>query len=271
MNDQLLSKHGETGSRFQVLLVEDDEELLEYLGLCLQNDYTVYSASNGFQALNFFAKHSIDLIVSDVNMPVLDGFGLLREVRLQDENLTPFLFLTVNSNKKELMKGLLMGVDAYLTKPFEIDELLIRINSILINNSTRKEIFSKNSQSAISQPKIGILKKEETSSFKIRWLKQLEEILASELSNKNIRIPDIAFKLAICERTFRKRVTDYTGLSPHEYLMNVRLEKALYLLENKIYLNIGEVATAVGLDNSGYFSKAFKERYGKLPSEFRKG
>ena len=271
MNNQLLSKRGEADSKFQVLLAEDNEELLEYLELRLQKDYTVYSASNGFQALEIFAKHSIDLIVSDVNMPVLDGFDLLREVRLRDTNLTPFLFLTVNSNKEELLKGLLMGVDAYLTKPFEIDELLIRINSILINNSTRKEIFSKNSQSAISQPKIGILKKEETSSFKIRWLKQLEEILASELSNKNIRIPDIAFKLAICERTFRKRVTDYTGLSPHEYLMNARLEKALNLLENKIYLNVGEVATAVGLDNSGYFSKAFKERYGKLPSEFRKG
>ena len=271
MNDQLLTNRGEASSRFQVLLVEDDEELLEYLGLRLREDYTVYSASNGFQALEIFAKHSIDLIVSDVNMPVMDGFNLLREVRLQDKNLTPFLFLTVNSNKEELLKGLLMGVDAYLTKPFEVDELLIRINSILINNSTRKNIYLKNSLSDISEPKIGILKEEETASFKVRWLKKLEDVVASELSNANLKIPDIAYELAVCERTFRKRIKAYTGLSPHEYLMNARLAKALYLLENKIFLNIGEVATAVGLNNSGYFSKAFKERYGKLPSEFRKG
>jgi len=271
MNNQLLIKRAEANSKFRVLLAEDDEELLEYLGLRLREDYTVYSASNGFQALEIFAKHSIDLIVSDVNMPVLNGFDLLGKIRLQDKNLTPFLFLTVNSNKEELLKGLLMGVDAYLTKPFDMDELLIRVNSILINNSTRKEIYSKNSQPAISQPQIEILKEEETSSFKIRWLRQLEEVLTLELSNRNIKIPDIAYKLAICERTFRKRVKEYTGLSPHEYIMNVRLAKALHLLENKIYLNVGEVATAVGLENSGYFSKAFKERYGKLPSEFRKG
>jgi len=271
MNNQLSSNRGEGNSKFQVLLAEDDEELLEYLGLRLRKDYTVYSASNGIQALEIFAMHSIDLIVSDVNMPVLNGFDLLQEVRLQDKDLTPFLFLTVNSKKEELLKGLLMGVDAYVTKPFDVDELLIRIHSILINNSTRKEIYSKNNQAAISQPKIGILKEVETASFKIRWLKQLEEVVTLELSNKNIKIPDIAYKLAISERTFRKRVNEYTGLSPHEYIMRARLAKALYLLENKIYLNVGEVATAVGLDNSGYFSKAFKERYGKLPSEFRKG
>jgi DNA-binding response OmpR family regulator len=270
MNNQLLSNRAEANSKFQVLLVKEDGELLEYLGLRLREDHTVHSASDGFHALEIFAKHSIDLIVSDVNMPVLNGFDLLRKIRLQDKNLTPFIFLTVNSNKEEVLKGLLMGVDAYFTKPFDMDELLIRINNILINNSTRKKIYSKNSQPAISQPQIGILKEEETSSFKVRWLKQLEEVVTSELSNKDIRMPDIAYKLTICERTFRKRVRDYTGLSPHEYVMNARLTKALYLLENKIYLNVGEVASAVGLDDGGYFTKAFKERYGKLPSEFRK-
>ncbi len=271
MNNQLLNKRGKASPRFRVLLVEDDEELLEYLKLCLQEYYTVYSASNGFQALAIFAMHSIDLIISDVNMPVMNGFDLFRQVRLMDKNLTPFLLLTVNSDKEELLKGLSTGVDAYLTKPFEIEELLIRINSILINNTTRKELYLKNNLSDISQPNIRTLKEEETASFKVRWLKQLEKIVASEMSNPHIKIPDIAHKLAVCERTFRKRITDYTGLSPHEYLMNARLAKALHLLENKIYLNVGEVATAVGLNNSGYFSKAFKERYGKLPSEFRKG
>jgi YesN/AraC family two-component response regulator len=267
MNNQLLSNRD---SKFQILFVEDDEELLEYLGLRFREDHTVYSASNGFQALEIFAKHSVDLIVSDVNMPVLNGFDLFEKIRRQDKNLTPFLFLTVNSNREALLKGLVMGVDAYMTKPFDMDELIIRVNSILINNSTRKEIYLKNSQAAISQPQVRVLKEEETASFKTRWLKQVEDVLTSELSNRNIKIPDIAFKLALSERTFRKRIKAYTGLSPHEYLMNVRMAKALYLFENKVYMNVGEVATAVGLDSTGYFSKNFKERYGKLPSEFRK-
>ena len=270
MNNQLLSERGEANSKFQVLLVTNDEELLEYLGLRLREDYTVYSASNGFQALEIFAKHSTDLILSGVNMPVLNGFDLLEKIRLQDKHLTPFIFLAENPNKEALLKGLLMGADDYLTKPFDMDELLTRINSILINNSKRKEIYSRHNQPAISQPQIGILQEEETSSFKIRWLGQLEEILSSELSNRNVKISDIAYKLAISERTFRGRVSEYTGLSLHEYIMNVRLAKALNLLENKVYLSVGEVATVVGLD-SGYFSKAFKARYGKLPSEFRKG
>lgn len=269
MNNEFLVEHIAPGRQFQILIVEDDEELLDYLGLLLQDLYTVYSASNVAQALKTLDNQRIDMIISDLNMPVLNGFDLLNEVRQRHQNLVPFLFLTAITEKTELMKALLLGVDAYMTKPFENDELLVRINNMLVNINKRKEIYAKKSHLGISKLQDGFLKEDEIYSFKLRWLKQLEEITNSELSNNNIRISDLAFKLAVSERTFRNRVKEYTGFSPNEYIMQARMNKALYLLENKIYMSVSEVAIAVGLGHKGYFSKAFKMRYGKLPSEYR--
>jgi CheY-like chemotaxis protein len=94
MNNEFLVEHIAPGRQFQILIVEDDEELLDYLGLLLQDLYTVYSASNVAQALETLDNQRIDMIISDINMPVLNGFDLLNEVRQRHQNLVPFLFLT---------------------------------------------------------------------------------------------------------------------------------------------------------------------------------
>ena len=249
-----------------ILIVEDDEEILEYLDSLLADQYKIFHASNGQEAIELIQKERIDLVISDINMPVMDGYALLQKVRYEHQNLIPFLFLTALSKKSELMQALLLGVDAYVTKPFESDELMVRVQALLLNDFRRKNIYA---QSTHQDEFTEIAEsKEKDQSFRTRWLKNLEAIVNQELSNPRIRVPDLAFQLAISERTFRNRIREYTGLSPNEYMMEARMNKALQLLEDRVYLTVSEVAHAVGLEYSSYFTKHFKERFGKTPSDY---
>jgi DNA-binding response OmpR family regulator len=247
-------------------VVGDDEDMREYLGSFLEELYQVFYASNGQEALSVLEQHSVDLIVSDIGMPIMDGFALLRCLRVERENFSPFLFLTAHIEKAEVMQALLLGVDAYITKPFESDELLARINGLLINNRRRKEAYLQTAQTHPESNQDPLV--EGNASYRSKWLKELEGIANEEIGNPNIRIPDLAFKMAVSERTFRNRIKEYSGFSPHEYMMEVRMTKALHLLAKGTYLTVAEVANAVGLEYSSYFTKNFKERYGKAPSEY---
>ena len=249
-----------------ILVVEDNEDMQEYLGSILEETYQVWFASNGLEALEVLAQQSIDLIISDIGMPVLDGFGLLKCLRQERENFVPFLFLTAHAEKTEVMQALLMGVDAYITKPFESDEFLARVNGLLLNNRRRKASYTQANQNPSDVAQVpGV---EENVSFRSKWLKELEGVVNAELKNSNLKIPDLAFKMAVSERTFRSRIKEYSGFAPHEYMMEARMARALYLLEKGTFLTVAEVAHAVGLEYSSYFTRQFKERFGKSPSEY---
>lgn len=249
-----------------ILIVEDDEDILEYLDQLLADRYKTFNASNGQEAIELLEKEHIDLVISDINMPVMDGYEFLHKVRYEHQNLVPFLFLTALSKKHELIQALLLGVDAYVTKPFESDELTLRVQTLLSNNFRRKNIYAQSTHQDECAETAKPERKDQ--SYRTRWLKNLEAIVNHELSNSNVRIPDLAFQLAISERTFRNRIREYTGLSPNEYMMEARMNKALQLLEDRVYLTVSEVAHAVGLEYSSYFTRHFKERFGKSPSDY---
>lgn len=256
--------------RAQILVVEDDEDIQEYLSSLLDGRHTILHAGNGEEALQVIDREEIDLVISDIGMPVMDGFELLRRVRQDRQNLIPFLFLTAHTDKHEVVQALLLGVDAYVTKPFESDELEARVQGLLANNARRKAAYAQMVQeSGVEEveDQEQVLA-ESDSSYRSRWLKELQLIVNQELVNPHIRVPDLAFLMAVSERTFRKRIREYTGFSPHEYMMEVRMNRALQLLEGRVYLTVSEVAHAVGLEYSSYFTKQFKERFGKAPSEY---
>jgi YesN/AraC family two-component response regulator len=251
---------------FCVLLVEDDPDMREYLGSLMEEDYRLVFASNGKDALQQLEKHPIDLVVSDISMPIMDGFELLKTLRQQLGNFVPFLFLTAYTEKSEVKQALLLGVDGYITKPFESDEFLARVGALLTNTRKRVEALLQSSQTAALPHTEPV--EEAPASFKTQWLKELESIVNAELGNTSVKVPDLAHMMAVSERTFRNRIKEYTGLSPNEYMMEARMSKALQLLENGTYLTVAEVAYAVGLEYSSYFTKNFKERFGKSPSEY---
>ncbi|MGI9159411.1 MAG: helix-turn-helix transcriptional regulator, partial [Saprospiraceae bacterium] len=147
-------------------------------------------------------------------------------------------------------------------KPFEKDEFLARIATILKNNQRRKTIYGNSTQTTLTYAQ------EPEDSFRARWLKELDAIIGKNIAGSHVKVSDLAFQMAESERTFRNRIKTYTGRSPHEYLTEARMNKARYLLENQVYLTVAEVANAVGLDHGSYFTKRFKERFGRTPSEF---
>jgi DNA-binding response OmpR family regulator len=249
-----------------ILVVEDDVDIREYLGSLLEETHQVLYASNGREALSVLNQHEVDLIISDISMPIMDGFELLRSLRNEQQNFTPILFLTAHAEKTAVMQALLLGVDGYITKPFESDELMARVNGLLINNRRRKQAYIQGGSSSMESEQAQ--EEDENASFQSRWLKELEEIVQKEIGNANIRVPDLAYKMAVSERTFRNRIKQYTGFSPNEYMMEARMAKALQVLERGTYLTVAEVAHAVGLEYSSYFTKTFKERYGKAPSDY---
>jgi len=249
-----------------ILIVEDNLDMRDYIGSLLEEEYQVIYAANGQEALSILENGAVDLIISDIGMPIMDGFELLRVLRQEKENFTPFLFLTAQAIKTTIQQAFLMGVDGYITKPFESDEFLTRTNGILNNNRRRREAFEQKAQPSLEAGQIPSL--EESVSFRSKWLKELENIVNAEISNPNIRVPDLAYQMTVSERTFRNRIREYTGFSPHEYMMEARMNRALQLLVTGTYLTIAEVAHAVGLEYSSYFSKNFKERFGKSPSEY---
>ncbi|HAD13291.1 MAG TPA: hypothetical protein DCF33_12740, partial [Saprospirales bacterium] len=179
-----------------------------------------------------FDRDEIDLVISDIGMPVMDGFELLRRVRQDRQNLIPFLFLTAHTDKHEVVQALLLGVDAYVTKPFESDEFEARVQGLLANNARRRVAYAQmiRETGVVDGEDQEQVLAERDSSFRSRWLKELQLIVNQELVNPHIRVPDLAFLMAVSERTFRKRIREYTGFSPHEYMMEVFMNRALQLL-----------------------------------------
>lgn len=250
-----------------ILVVEDDEDVQAYIHSLLKGAFKVSLASNGREALERLKSEPFDLIISDIGMPEMDGFALLRTLRNEWHDVIPFLFLTAHTEKAEVVEALMLGVDAYLTKPFDSDTLLARVRNLLANNHMRKQAYANpDADEEIAEPNSD--SQTTLPSFRQLWLKELEHTVKAEIHNPDIKIPDLALKLAISERTLRTRIKQYTGLSPQQYLMEARLDKALQLLENQVYLTVAEVAYAVGLGSGSYFAKLFKERYGKAPSAY---
>ena len=264
MLDQTSSKElGNPGKiAGRILVAEDDGDMRAYLYELLAERYQLTFVSNGQEALEWLDQTEADLIVSDLIMPVMDGLELLYSLREKKQNLTPVIFLTAHSEKLQVMQALRMGVDGYVTKPFEKDEFLARIATMLTNNQRRKTIYGNSSQTTLTYAQ------EPEHSFRARWLKELDVVIGKNIAGSHIKVSDLAFQMAESERTFRNRIKMYTGRSPHEYLTEARMNKARYLLENQVYLTVAEVANAVGLDHSSYFTKRFKERFGRTPSEF---
>lgn len=251
--------------RPHLLVVEDNEALLQFLIKLLGGKYNISPARNGREALEIlWQKPDVDLVVSDIMMPVMDGFGLLSNVR-KDPRLEslPFLLLTAMTEKQARKQAYVLGVDGFLPKPFEVEELTVRIESLLKNLATRRSAPIASPQKEEEEP-------EALPSFDQVWLQDLQEIVQRRLSDTHFKIGDLAQAMNISERTLRSRLKSYTGLTPSQYMQKARLEKAFHYLQNRRYATVAEVCYAVGLQNTAHFARIFKKEYGKLPSAYLK-
>ena len=257
-----------------ILIVEDNEEMQAFIMQVIGNYYTPILAGNGKEALEILANPAqrVDLILSDIMMPIMNGFELLNALKSTTAyRHIPTIMLTARVALKDKLEALRIGVDDYLTKPFDLDELLIRVNNLLQNSKERQDWHNaellkttttkeEGQSSAIAIP---VMTEEDQN-----WLKDVEHIIERECGNNNFTIDWLAGILAISARQLQRRLKKMTGLTPKKYITEVRLQTARSFLENKKYNTVNQVMHAVGFKKQSYFSKLFEERFGVLPSRF---
>lgn len=241
-----------------LLIVEDDYNLVRYIQSILENDYHIVLADNGVSALRQLKQHTVELILSDVMMPEMDGFQLLEAVRQQGLDI-PFVFLTARIDSTDRMQALRMGVDDYLTKPFLEEELRVRLRNLLERQAVRK---------ATKEELAGQEDEDEALSYDQRWFARLNQVMNDRFSDPDFSVIQMAAEMNTSQRTLQYRTKIYTGLSPVNYLTEFRLDKARQLLEAHTYQTIAEVSFAVGFKTPRYFGQLIKRRYGKNPSDF---
>ncbi len=258
-----------------ILLVEDNPDLRNYISLVLQDKYMVIATEHGQAALSVIhgkpgwmnenspEKPFItpDLILTDLMMPVMDGYQLLEKLKSDDATRhIPVIMLTARAEAQDKLQALRIGVDDYLTKPFDEEELLARIANLLKNKAAR---LSETIPGASTEnPGLSLSAPDQV------WLEDFEKYVQEKLDSDLLTVPELARHFLMSESTLLRQLKRLTGLSPVQYLQEIRLAKARFFLENRSYDSIAKVASQVGYSDVRNFSRSFKERFGKLPSHY---
>lgn len=249
--------------RFKVLLVEDDDDFRFYLKDNLSSLFTILEAANGKEGWQKTLAAQPDLVVSDVNMPLMDGLELSRKIK-GDERVRhiPVILLTALSSEQDQLRALGMGVNDYISKPFNVEILISRIRNLLEYRGTVEETAKKRVH--IEPGEVEPVPEQTEEDF----IRQAAEILEKNIANPDFSVDEWSRELGLSRTTLYKRVLAATGTTPISFIRNFRMKRAAQLLEKTRY-NVAEVAYMVGFNNPKYFARYFKEVYGKLPSVYQ--
>ncbi len=244
-----------------VLIVEDNEELRNFMNDCLAGQYNVFEAENGIEALKILENSNVDIIISDIVMPKMDGLDLCNEVKSNAAySHLPFILLSAKTDTSTKIEGLKKGADVYMEKPFSLEQLKAQISSIVENRTKLRKSFVK---SPLQYFKRNNTENNESSEF----VKKLNAFIIDNMSDENFSIDSLSSEFAISRTNFQKKIKNITGLTPNDYIKLIRLNKSAELLSTGKY-RINEVCIIVGFNTPSYFSKCFYEHFGKLPKDF---
>ncbi len=243
-----------------VLLVEDNEDFRFYLKDNLRLHYKVLEAANGKEGWQKALANHPQLIVSDINMPVMDGIELSRKLKADKRTMhIPVILLTALAGEEDQVKGLQTGANDYVTKPFNFEVLNMKIRNLLQLNTQLKNTYSK--QIKVVAPEV----KFESADEKL--LQTIAVYLEENLTNSQLSVEELSRHVGMSRSTLYSKLLELTGQTPVEYIRSVKLEKAAVLLE-KSDMNVAQIAYSVGFSTPNYFAKSFKAKYGMLPSEY---
>ncbi len=241
-----------------ILIAEDHKEVREYIEFSLSNKYKLLTAQDGMEAWTLCEKHLPDLIISDIMMPKLDGIQLGTKVREHmATNHIPFILLTAKTSDQDQIQGLKIGADAYLAKPFNREELLIRVNNLIL---TRKKLQEKYQQ--------GVLSISSENSTIDHFMKNVIEIIKKHLDNDEFSVPELANELNISRVHLYRKIKNLTGMPPTKIIRKIRLQVAKDLLIRSDY-TISEIAYKIGFKDPSYFTRVYIEEFGITPTQFR--
>lgn len=244
-----------------ILFVEDNTDVLSYLESQFKGHYFIHKAKNGAEALASLEMHKMDLIVSDIMMPKMDGIELCKRIKGSEKwNHLPIILLTAKTMPTQIAEGFKAGADEYIVKPYDISHLRSRISNLL---SSRKQI-QKKFEKKLELETFGIQTTDQDELF----LTQFTNIIKENFSNPDINMDNVCKEIGVSRAQFYRKIKIQTGLSPADMIKKLRLEAAAQMLR-ETDLNISEIQAKVAFSNSGYFASCFKQAYGLSPKEYR--
>ena len=248
---------------YKLLIVEDNIELLMLLNQLLSNKYIVKTASNGKEAMKIIHKEELDIIISDVMMPVMDGIELTRKIK-SDANFKhlPIILLTAKTQEEDRNNALEVGADSYVTKPFKLSDLELRINNIIENRKRIQEEFISQHGDIVSIPP-----DTEPTADEL-FLKRTFECLHAHLSDSDYDREALAADIGASASTLYNKLRALTGMSVSNFIRDQRLKEAMRMIQRTPDIRINELAYKVGFKDPKYFSTCFKKEFGVQPSEY---
>lgn len=255
-----------------ILIVEDNPELRSFLKDILSGSYKIIEATNGEEGLKNALQYMPDFIISDVMMPVMDGLDMVKAIK-EDRNIChiPIILLSAKSSLDDRISGLEQGIDDYITKPFSSTYLKTRIKFLLNQRKTLQEFYlkqwtEKQKDNSISPANIEPAKPQ-IISFDDQFMQQVMEIMEKQMDNSEWTIDQFAQELGMGRTVFYQKLKSIIGLSPIDFVREMRIKRAMQLIESGEY-NVSSIAYMTGFNDPKYFSKCFKKKYGVSPSEY---
>ena len=262
-----------------ILIADDNADVRTYITSCLGTDYNLLIAKDGQECENFAFEHIPDLIVSDVMMPFKDGFEVCKTLK-SDERTShiPIIMLTAKADMDSKLQGLEHGADVYLMKPFNKDELLLRIKKLLelrqqLQQYYRSSIDTKAVYTEGGKIEIENLPKEKSNSLANysdnAFVIKVRTLIEANLANANFDVEKLCQDLLLSPSQVHRKLTALTGLSTNSFIRYIRLVKAKEMLLKNAHFSISAVAYDSGFNDPAYFSRAFKQEFGMTPQAWR--
>ena len=246
-----------------ILVVDDSVDMRNFLTNILSHDYHVLTASDGAEAEEIIRTKAVDLVVTDLMMPNVDGLELTQFIkRNKDYDFIPVILLTAKTAIESRLQAMEDGADDYVTKPFEPEYLRARIHNILVQRNQLEQSYRERLMRLEPQ-------KADEPIPSDSFLAKLLDVMERQMDNNTLTVDEMVDEMGMGRTVFFNKLKSLTGLSPVEFIREMRIKRAAQLLEEQRY-NITEVTYMVGMNDSRYFAKCFKNTYGVTPSEYRR-
>ena len=261
VNGKKLQRSG-ASKNSKILLVDDDIEICRYIKTELSDWYRFVICNNGKEALKQLLSDDFDLVVSDVVMPEMDGITLLRNIK-GNANIShvPVIMLTSKSEISDRLEGIKLGADAYLAKPFSLEELHLTVDNLIDNVRRLKGKFS----GALKQD--DKVEKIEVKGYDEELMERIMKVVNENLSDSDFNVEKMCDEVGVSRTQLHRKLKEMTGVPTSEFLRNIRLNEAARLIRER-KINITQVSYMVGFANNSHFSTAFKKYFGMSPSEY---
>lgn len=270
--DEVLENDEAELSKETMLIVEDNSELRLFLRSIFASEYRIVEAIDGVQGGSKALKFLPDIIISDVMMPEKDGITMMRELRADmTTSHIPIVLLTAKTSIESKLEGLEYGADDYITKPFSATYLKARVKNLLARRRKLQELYRENLMSSGATPSEECTEQKkvpEMSSNDRKFMDKLLELMEKNMDNGDLVVDDFVQELAVSRSVFFKKLKTLTGLAPIEFIKEMRMNRAVQMIETGEY-SMTQIAYMIGINDPRYFSKCFKQKMDMTPTEYR--